>query len=347
MKNLDDIKFIKTDDNSTGLYSENIKDIFHSKTGALTEAYEKFIEPIKMLVQKKSVLNVLDICFGIGYNSKAFLHSFPQCKINIDSLEYNPNYILLSPFIKDGIDDISLRYFLFKQIEIHLNTNFDFYVSLLSEVQNQNKEFFDSSISFFDYFALKSPNTFDLLPQNNRFLHNIYYEYISNRTMSKINIDKYNNSQVNFHIGDARKRILNCNNKYDVVFLDAFSSQKDPTLWTVDFQRLISQRIDENGILVSYSKATPFRSALKELGFNVGKTYIDNIDMGTVASFDKDNIINNLTDYDIQLLNTRSGITYKDPLLSLSANDILLQRGIEQKNSNLISHTQFLKNYSK
>ena len=347
MDNLDNIKFLKTDDNSTGLYSENVKDIFHSKCGALTEANEKFIEPIKILVQRKSELNVLDICFGIGYNSKALLHSYPQIKINIDALEYNLNYILLSPFIKDCIDDISLRYFLLKKIEINLNTNLDFYTSLLLEVQNQNKEFFDSSISFFDRFISKSPYTFNLTSQNNCFLHNIYYEYISNRPMYSIDLNKFCNSSINFHIGDGRKTIKFCNKKYDVVFLDAFSSQKDPTLWTIDFLRLISQRINENGILVSYSKATPFRSALKELGFCVGKTYINNVDMGTVASFDKDNITNYLTDYDIQLIKTRSGITYKDSLLSLSPNDILLQREIEQKNSSLISHTQFLKFYKK
>ena len=65
--------------------------------------------------------------------------------------------------------------------------------------------------------------------------------------------------------------------------------------------------------------------------------------MGTVASFNKNNILNPLSEYDFELLKTRSGITYKDPTLSLSSLQILQNRELEQKNSNLISHTQFLK----
>ena len=35
-----------TNDGSVGLYSENFDDIYHSASGALTEAYEKFVYPI-------------------------------------------------------------------------------------------------------------------------------------------------------------------------------------------------------------------------------------------------------------------------------------------------------------
>ena len=139
---------------------------------------------------------------------------------------------------------------------------------------------------------------------------------------------------------------MRTNNKYDIVFLDAFSSQKDPVLWTIDFLKLIKDKMKQNSVLLSYSKSTPFRSALFELGFCVGKTFIDEKDMGTIASFNPDNIKYVLDDYDYQLIKTRSGITYKDKNLDLSANDILKQRAAEQKNSNLISCTQFLKQNS-
>jgi hypothetical protein len=64
-----------TQDGSVGLYSPIYNDIYHSATGALTEAYEKFILPIdwEILAQKKTI-NVLDICYGVGYNSKSFLN---------------------------------------------------------------------------------------------------------------------------------------------------------------------------------------------------------------------------------------------------------------------------------
>lgn len=64
-----------TNDGSVGLYSTDFNDIYHSATGALTEAYEKFIYPVDFnnLLQKDKI-NVLDICYGIGYNSKSFLN---------------------------------------------------------------------------------------------------------------------------------------------------------------------------------------------------------------------------------------------------------------------------------
>ncbi len=64
-----------TNDGSVGLYSTDFNDIYHSATGALTEAYEKFICPVNFnnLLQKDKI-KVLDICYGIGYNSRSFLN---------------------------------------------------------------------------------------------------------------------------------------------------------------------------------------------------------------------------------------------------------------------------------
>lgn len=64
-----------TNDGSVGLYNTEFDDIYHSACGALTEAYEKFVYPIdfeKLL--KKDSIKILDICYGIGYNSKSFLN---------------------------------------------------------------------------------------------------------------------------------------------------------------------------------------------------------------------------------------------------------------------------------
>ena len=186
-------------------------------------------------------------------------------------------------------------------------------------------------------------------PQENKnsFLHNIYYNYISYSMKYGFKSTNINNFIITFHFDDARRSIKSLNNIYDIVFLDAFSSQKDPTIWTIDFLSAVKDKMNKNSILVSYSKSTPFRSALLELGFSVGKTFINEIDMGTVASLNCENIKSKLSPYDIELLSTRSGITYKDSNLNLSAKEILNNREIEQKNSNRLSHTAFLKLYSK
>ena len=66
----------QTNDSSTGLYSEADNDVYHSTYGALTEAYEKFVLPsnIANLIESKDNINVLDICYGIGYNSKSLIN---------------------------------------------------------------------------------------------------------------------------------------------------------------------------------------------------------------------------------------------------------------------------------
>ena len=103
--------------------------------------------------------------------------------------------------------------------------------------------------------------------------------------------------------------------------------------------------MNDKSVIVSYSKSTPFRSALIELGFCVGKTIIDNKDMGTVASFDNSLILNPLSDYDYKLLLTRTAIPYKDTSLSLSAEQIIINRNNDMLSSDRISMTQFLKKY--
>ena len=102
------ISFIHTKDGSTGLYNSSVDDIYHSVFGAKEEAEEKFIKPLsfeKNFYNKKQI-KVLDICYGIGYNTKAFLKKIIQTqykgKIYIDALEYDKNLVLISPFIKDG-----------------------------------------------------------------------------------------------------------------------------------------------------------------------------------------------------------------------------------------------------
>lgn len=65
-----------TNDGSVGLFSPSADDIYHSTYGALTEAYEKFILPSNIIdfLKKNSEIKILDICFGIGYNSKSFIN---------------------------------------------------------------------------------------------------------------------------------------------------------------------------------------------------------------------------------------------------------------------------------
>lgn len=62
-----------TEDGSIGLYSYADKDVYHSKFGALTEAWEKFVLPANLENYDFQNLKVLDVCYGIGYNTKALM----------------------------------------------------------------------------------------------------------------------------------------------------------------------------------------------------------------------------------------------------------------------------------
>ena len=80
-----------TNDGSVGLYSPSDKDIYHSVTGAATEAYEKFIFPVNLseYILSHDSIRVLDICYGIGYNSKSFLNFIFQNYLK----NFSQNYI--------------------------------------------------------------------------------------------------------------------------------------------------------------------------------------------------------------------------------------------------------------
>ncbi len=333
--------FIFTDDSSVGLYNNEVNDIYHSKSGAYKEAMEKFILPVfsQKVFFEKTEIKILDICYGIGYNTKSTLDYISNSKILVDALEFDKELIQLSPFIKDSIKNYKVKIFLIYQLLKN-----DFLIRDINElVTKAELQFFDENIVKFLSFLLIQGYKYNPSDNFDSFLHNIYYNYISNGINCDLKTNKYNEWSINYYCDDARKSILSLKNIYDVVFLDAFSSQKDPTLWTIDFLSLVKEKMYENSILVSYSKSTPFRSALVELGFYVGKTFLDEVDMGTVASLNKENILFPLSEYDLQLISTRSGITYKDKNLNLSPSQILQNREIEQKNSNRISHTAFLK----
>lgn len=85
------IQIIKTQDGSLGLYNKELDEIYHSKFGAKTESFEKFVEPCLDFIQNKN-LKILDICYGIGYNTKTALKYFKNVDL-IDCIEIDKDLI--------------------------------------------------------------------------------------------------------------------------------------------------------------------------------------------------------------------------------------------------------------
>jgi len=85
---------ITTDDGSLTLYSKEFGEAYHSpKDGALHESLTKHVKPAFDLQQGKSSLKILDICFGLGYNTFATIHYVKTrklpAKIHIVSPEFD------------------------------------------------------------------------------------------------------------------------------------------------------------------------------------------------------------------------------------------------------------------
>ena len=447
-----------TEDGSIGLYSHAEKDVFHSKFGALTEAWEKFVIPsnIDKLLDKQSEIKVLDVCYGIGYNTKALISFILNCKkekilkkkilnkiisnivsiysdkfnkkrkevlsscneticddndliltdkIIIDCLDINEELVKLSPLFKT----IKTPGEIYSEIVPEFLSCFDTYYKVKSFFENFASQFYPkNSKDIKDLLELKFKNmhidreykidnivNYILLnvlysrysdeyfnnefkkivtdKKNLRFLdknminyakfnhnlgyylsstgylstllHNIYYDTISKRDKN-INFKAAESLfNINFFINDARKSILKINKLYDLIFLDAFAYTKAPQLWSVEFIAELYKRLNERGVLLTYSNSSQVRNTLLENKFYVGKIFNKRTGtfIGTIASKDKSKIDYPLNNYEIGLCNTKAGIPYHDPNLSFSNKEILELREYEFLHSNLISSSKYMK----
>jgi len=61
------IKFVTTRDGSQTAYNQQADEHYHSVTGAIEEAFEKYVKPLQIT----DGMCILDYCFGLGYNSIA------------------------------------------------------------------------------------------------------------------------------------------------------------------------------------------------------------------------------------------------------------------------------------
>ena len=68
-----------TADGSFSLHSDSFAESFHSSDGALEEANSKFVLPAQLdRFPDGSDLRVLDVCFGLGYNTAALMSALPH-----------------------------------------------------------------------------------------------------------------------------------------------------------------------------------------------------------------------------------------------------------------------------
>jgi tRNA U34 5-methylaminomethyl-2-thiouridine-forming methyltransferase MnmC len=84
-----------TADGSFTLFSEDFGEWFHSREGAYAEAFQTYVEATDLATLAQGpTLTVLDVCYGLGYNTAAALTTIqrvnPHCQVTLVGLELDP-----------------------------------------------------------------------------------------------------------------------------------------------------------------------------------------------------------------------------------------------------------------
>jgi tRNA U34 5-methylaminomethyl-2-thiouridine-forming methyltransferase MnmC len=196
---------IPTKDGSHTLFSTNYNQHYHNvDDGAIQEALYKHVIPALSFHANKTQLRILDICFGLGYNTFATLYYILENRLNIQVAIYSPE-----------LDE-----------------------KLIQSLQN------------FTY-----PKEFEpLAPIIESLLTHHSYE------------DKQ--FKIELFIGNAREYVKELSN-IDIVYQDAFSSEVNRELWSVEYFNDIYALCNETAIVTTYAIATPIRLSMFEAGFEI------------------------------------------------------------------------------
>jgi len=278
---------VLTRDGSYSLRSTFFKENFHSLLGALEETKIKFTAPSELQRFKGKSINVLDICFGLGYNSASLFNELIKQKSYL-------NWYAL-------------------------------------EIDNKPLEYALTNKSFKKLWAQKVKTIFESLYRND------FFE------------DQFFNCRILW--GDAREKInkIPADYKFDLIYLDGFSPQKCPQVWTIEFLSKVTQKLNPQGYLITYSSSAAVRKTLRNLDLEIFTIKSDSNSrtfwsQGTVAiaKFDKTKLKPLLNFQKLSLMEeehllTKASVPYRDQNLNSSREDIIKKRLDEQLFSNLLS----------
>ena len=260
---------VTTDDGSVTFYNETIKEHYHTLAGARSEALKKYIVPGSLEARlQKGKIQLLDICFGLGYNSLLACETAMQKggQLEITALEMDSTVVAKAAF------------------------------------RLQEKE------TFFDW---------------NKCL----------KTLHETGHWEENGCKIQLLWGDARHTAKKLSTRFDLIWLDAFSTQRNSELWTLDFFKTLQPLLTEDGALLTYCAAIPVRAGFIQAGFFIGETEPFKRERGGTICTNKQTLISkSVPDRDIFLINTNRGIPYRDPNGTRTNKEILRAREFEISN---------------
>jgi len=141
------------------------------------------------------------------------------------------------------------------------------------------------------------------------------------------------NIDINVYIEDARKTVQGLpDNTYDAIFLDPFSQNMAPELFSVEFFNEFRRVIKDNGIVATYTSSAPVRAGFIDAGFYIGLGPIFGRKQGgTLASPNPEMLDYSLPRNDeVRIALSDVGIPFRDPGLDGSSEEILERRTEER-----------------
>ncbi len=272
-----------THDGSFTFFSEEFGETFHSLQGARSEAFQKFAVATHLPQRAaQSSLTLLDICYGLGYNTAAALEAIwavnPDCRVLVHGLE-----------IDATVPQGALRP---------------------------------------EMLAGWSPQVQQILGQ-----------------LAEAQHCQLAQLEAHLWLGDARQTLPELGRRgfqADAIFLDPFSPRCCPQLWTVEFLQQVGSCLAPTGTLATYSRSAAVRSALLQAGLGLGTIPIGTSALphewsqGTVAAWDPTALLP-LSPLEMEHLQTRASVPYRDPSLRDTAAVILERHRQEQATCGLES----------
>ncbi len=79
----------------------------------------------------------------------------------------------------------------------------------------------------------------------------------------------FKNKNFEFISNPSKFEDLSYNEKFDLIYFDAFAPSRQPHLWESEFLEILFKALNPNGVLVTYGSKGSFKRALKSLGFTV------------------------------------------------------------------------------
>lgn len=299
---------VPTADGSATFYSDQFGEWFHSRSGAYEEARSLYVQATRLVerAQSQDSITILDVCYGLGYNTAAALESIwamqPATSVRLVGLELDvavPGAAIAQGLLKDW--PLPVQSALRAITSHHRVTGGS--LSPHPRPRSQSCEF----------------------------------------DLSQTNLDaQLLIGDARQHI----KGLVEQGFQADVIFLDPFSPPRCPQLWTVEFLGLVAQCLQPQGILVTYSGAAAVRAALKLAGLHIGSLAAPGRRWpSTLASYQNGDLPP-LSPQEQEHLVTRAAIPYRDPSLQDGAAAIQQRRSQEQAMSSLQSTSEWRRRWS-